>query len=545
MDRLPLEIYNQITSYLTCSEKRKLLLVCRHWYNMIKNGNLFNNFSIKGQRKFEAAAVFFEENASHRKQVRSLRLTKSEADPKYILSIPMRFPWIQDFAWAHYGASDYEDEDVNDKESVKHWENMISFEEINRNPLSKLILKSGGFRNLTQLTINLHFGDTDCRPIFKHLMNAPKLKQLDLVSPKMTLVDLEEIHCNTPQLETLYLTDIRQEGDELFEAQLDVGTVSVAKGLTSLRMRNMRMPGGGHGLSSSWMTYVAVKYKDLNHLAIDGVGMARGRQDYYETKLVDIAAGCPQLKSYRVNIFPTTPNILTAMDNNNTQLKRIDIIEDPAVEQINNLLKSHQSHSLETITMDYTHLDPNTLFNALKEFSTLKHLEIGNKFEKSIFLDAVFQKLENLETLKLSTFNISLESNHMNNFQTKLKCLILEKVIIKNINVDVMSFISRTCPDLSKLSIQGQIEDDNTAFKVEFPHHYFTSIVIDILSSEYYKVNNQRQITWYQFRGRNLQKSFHINNAPSFPFSEDQPHVSIVYEGSTSLKIGGTDIPNW
>ncbi|KAG1062940.1 hypothetical protein G6F42_027305 [Rhizopus arrhizus] len=108
MDRLPLEIYNQITSYLSFNEKRKLLLVCRYWHNTIKNDNLFNNFGIKGHLKFKAAALFFNENKLHRKQVRNLRLTKPEADLDYILAVPERFPWIQDFLWANYGVNEEE-----------------------------------------------------------------------------------------------------------------------------------------------------------------------------------------------------------------------------------------------------------------------------------------------------------------------------------------------------------------------------------------------------------------------------------------------------
>ncbi|CEP14361.1 hypothetical protein [Parasitella parasitica] len=551
MDRLPLEIFNEVTSYLTCREKQKLLLVCQYWHEVIKSGNLFNNFSTKGHLKFKAGALFFEQNETHRKQVRSLRLTKPEASLDYILAIPERFPWLLDFVWANYGLVDYKDGVKIDNEKVKNWKNITQFGEFNRYPLSIDILKFGGFCNLTQLMINFHFSDTDCRPLVEQLAHAPKLKLLDLASAKMTLVDLELLHFNTPQLETLYLSQIMQEEDDIFEAQLEerraagagagAGAVSIAHILADVRMLNMRIPTGGFGLLAPWMTYVAAKYHYIKHLTIGGVGMTRGRHDYYETELTDIVSGCPHITSYRVNIFPITPMILAAMDKNGIQLNRIDLVDDPTVEQIDHLLDSSQSNSLVTIIMDDTHLDSTQLVNALESFSNLKHLEVGNKFRKPIFLDTLLCRLKCLETLKLSTWDICLESLIADNVQTKLRSLILEKVVINNVNTDVMSFISSACPDLSKLSIQGQIEGPGRIFRVEFPHHYFTLIKLDILSNEYYKVNNRRQITWYRFKGRYLQESLRDDNT----VLNNRPHVSIVYQGTTSLNVGGTDIPNW
>ncbi|KAI8643139.1 hypothetical protein BD408DRAFT_431701 [Parasitella parasitica] len=546
MDRLPLEVFNEITSYLTCREKQKLLLVCQYWHKVIKNGNLFNNFSTKGRPKFEACASFFEQNETHRKQVKILRFTKPEASLDYILTIPERFPCLLDFVWANYGASDYKNGVQIDNEKVEHWRNLTRFGEINRYPLSIDILKFGGFCNLTQLTINFHFSDTDCRPLVEQLAYAPKLKLLDLASAKMTLVDLELLHCNTPQLNTLYLSQIMQERSEAFDAQLEeqeagMGAVSKANALTSLRVRNMRLPAGGFGLLAPWMTYMAGKYRHIERLTIDGVGMIRGRQDYYESLLANIVTGCPHLTSYRVNIFPITPTLLAAMDKSGAQLKRIDLVEDPTVEQLGHLMSSGQSDSLETITMNDTHLDANQLFKELEGFSKLKHLEVGNRVMKPIFLDAAFHGLKSLETLRLSTWDICLESHSVSSVQTKLRSLTLEKVVINNEDMNVMSFISKACPDLSKLSIQGQIEDLNKVFRVEFPHHYFTLIKLDILSNEYYKVSNHHKTVWYRFKDRRLQESLQDDNA----VLNERPHVSIVYEGTTSLDVGGTDIPNW
>ncbi|KAK4509109.1 uncharacterized protein ATC70_007459 [Mucor velutinosus] len=542
MDRLPLEIYNQITSYLTYNEKRKLLLVCRYWHSMIKNGNLFNSFGIKGPRKFEAAALFFDENASHRKQVRSLRLTKPEANLDYVLTVPERFPWIKDFVWAHYGAHQHEIAAITHTK-VYHWSNLTSFEEVNRYPLSTDILKHGGFGNLTKLTISFHFSGASCSALVQQLVNAPKLKYIDFASPNMALADLKQLHLNVPQLEILHLSGVVQEEDDFLQGH-GLETVSIAGHLATLWMRNMNLARGGFGLTNAWMAYMAAKYRQLDSLTIDGVGMTRGRQDYYESRLTDIAAECRGLTTYKVNLFPLTSRIVSAMDSNQVKLKRVDLTGDSTENQIQHLLNSQQCQSLETITMDNMQLAPHVLFNALEGFTKLKHVEIGYKHRQSVSLDVVLQKLRYLETLKLSTWHIWLDRHAVATFQTKLRSLVLEKSDIDTANGDVMSFLASTCPDLSKLSIQGQVQDNNnsnTVFRVEFPQHYFTSIKLDIFGNEYYRVNNQRQATWYQFSGRKLLASHQDDQA----IPKDQPHVSIVYKGSANLNIGGTDIPNW
>ncbi|KAF1806953.1 hypothetical protein V8B55DRAFT_1461086 [Mucor lusitanicus] len=541
MDRLPLEIYNQITSYLTFSEKRKLLLVCRYWHNRIKNGNLFNNFGIKGHHKFEAAALFFDANASHRKQVRSLRLTKPEADLDYVLTVPERFPWIKDFVWAHYGAHQEETAAITHAR-VDHWNNLTSFGEANRYPLATDILKQGGFSNLTKLTISFHFSGASCGALVQQLANAPKLTHIDFASPTMALMDLEQLHLNAPQLEILYLSGVVQEEDGFLEGH-GFEVVGVASHLTTLWMRNMNLATGGFGLTNAWMSYMATKYGHLDCLTIDGVGMTRGRQDYYESRLTDIAAGCPHLTTYKVNLFPLTSRIVSAMDSNQVKLKRIDLTGDPTEDQIQHLLRSRQCQSLQTITMENTQLAPEQLFSALEGFSKLRHVEIGYKHRQSVSLDVVLQKLRYLETLKLSTWHIWLDKHAASTIQTRLRSLVLEKSDIDTANENVMSFLASTCPDLSRLSIQGRIQEGggNTVFRVEFPHHYFTAIKLDIFGNEYYRVSNQRQTTWYQFSARKLLASHQDNQA----IPQDQPHVSIVYQGSANLNIGGTDIPNW
>ncbi|GAN03727.1 hypothetical protein MAM1_0047c03182 [Mucor ambiguus] len=541
MNRLPLEIYNQITSYLTYNEKRKLLLVCRYWHNMIKNGNLFNNFAIKGHHKFKAAALFFENNISHRKQVRSLRLNNSEVGLDYVLNVPAHFPYIKDFVWTHYGA--HQDEtaiNTHTKVIADYWNSLTSFGEVNRHLLSTEILKHGGFRSLTKLTVSFHFRGTSCSSLVQQLANAPQLTHIEFAFPNMALVDLEQLHLNVPQLEILYLSGVVQEEDDSLEGH-GLEVVRIADRLTTLRMRNMSSARGGFVLTNAWMSYMAAKYRRLERLTIDGAGMTRGRQDYFESRLKDIVAACPHLTTYKVNLFPMTSRIVSAMDSSQVKLKRVDLIDDTTEDQIQHLLYSRQCHSLETITMNNTQLAPDVLFNALEGFAKLKHVEIECRQRQSVSLDVVLQKLRCLETLKLSTWHIWLDKHAVHTIQTRLRSLVLEKSDIDTADGDVMAFLASTCPNLSKLSIQGQIQDsDKTVFRVEFPYHYFTSIKLDIFGNKYYRVSNQQQTRWYQFCGRKLLGSHQDNQA----IPKDQPHVTIVYKGSANLKIGGTDIPN-
>jgi hypothetical protein len=155
-----------------------------------------------------------------------------------------------------------------------------------------------------------------------------------------------------------------------------------------------------------------------------------------------------------------------------------------------------------------------------------------------------------LESLTLSLCDVGLEGPNQeqqreDSFVSKIKSLVMDRVLILNVtpleeHVDVMGFLSQTCPGISRLAVQGQIKDmGHGPLKVHFPCHYFNSIKVYILGNRLYKVDNDQQVAWYQFHGKTLESSEIIDYNTSRSSFEDQFHVSLAYKGLTSLNIGG------
>jgi hypothetical protein len=227
------------------------------------------------------------------------------------------------------------------------------------------------------------------------------------------------------------------------------------------------------------------------------------------------------------------------MDKNGIELKELDIVSnETADDQLMDLLESQQKDCIERINIR-SFKGGDNIFDRLHYFPNLKQLDV--KSTGRITLDKGLKKLKNLESLVLSSCDVCLDvEDHQETAMEllKLKSLVLEKVMIINDNNedDLFGFLPKCCPNLSTLSIQGQVLDTSKKpFKVHFDEHYFTSIKVYILGNTWYKVNNH---TWYKFSGKTLLQQEQKGD-------EEEFYVSIVYKGLTSLNIGGTLIPNW
>jgi hypothetical protein len=568
MDKIPLELLIKITSYLTCSQKVQLLLVCRYWHSVITNTNLFEHFSVKGKTRFDASMAFFKHKEKYRSQVKSLRLTKPAANLQTILDTPVLFPYLEDFTWADYSNSEYP-LDISE-EQLKHWQQLKQFEEINRHALSTSLLKMGIFSQLTKIKINFHFGYTRCDELFDHLGNAPKLDRLELSCLTISLETMEKLHHNAPQLNTLYLTDVAQDPrhfdyayehvqeelarsgqeDSLVVEERSLRATVPAKELVSLRIRHMKLDNGEFGVESRWLTYISKKYTYLISLIIDGIGITKAQDHYYQERTLAIARACSNLQKYHVSLCPLTQPIFDEMDRSGVKLKELEIL-DSVNDQLSQLVSSQQKDHIETLKVKSENYEIG-FFGLLGRLSKLKCLEIksNGSSNNSLFvpLDTLLIQVKQLESLTLSVCDVGLElhqeqKNH--SFISKIKTLVMDRVLIMNVtpteeHIDIMGFISKTCPSISKLAVQGQIKNlGHGPLHMHFPGHYFRSIKVYILGNRLYKIDNAEHVAWYQFRGRTLEYSEVIDRDEARPLFENQFHVSLVYKGLAPLNIGG------
>lgn len=565
MDQIPLELFIRITSYLSCTQKLKLLLVCRGWHEVLKNTNLFEHFSVKGKTRFDASMKYFKNKERCRSQVRNLRLIKPEAGIETILDIPVMFPSLQNFAWAGYCNADY-DTDLSE-EQLRHWQKLKEFEEVNPLPLFTSLLRSGIFFQLTKIKINFHFRRTLCDDLFNHIGNAPKLDKLELSCLVINLQAMEKLHQNAPQLSILYLADATQDprnlDGELVQEELvrnyDGRNSSVidmflkpiepAKGLVSLHISHMKQDNGEFGLESRWLTYISKKYTYITSLIIDGMYMTRTRYPYYEDRLAAIARVCSNLKMYKVHLYPLTSRIVDEMDHSGAKLETLEIVG-TVDDQLSGLINSQQKHHIETLKIKNTCYG-SEFFSLFGQFSKLKHLDIRRNGPSDgctfVPLDTLLRQVKQLEFLRLSSCDIGLDQEQTlqkDSFTTNIKYLVMDSVLILNSTplnkyVDVMGFISRTCPGMLKLDVQGEVKDITLGpLMMHFPGHYFNFIKVSIFGNSLYKVDNNQLVAWYQFREGS--KTFDREAVRSS--FENQFHVSIIYEGRSALTIRGQAI---
>lgn len=560
MDKIPLEVFLNITNHLSYREKLELLSVNRHCYKMISTTNLFNSFKIKGEKNFNAAMDYFKNHNEYTSQVKNLCLIKPSAEISYILSMPSIFSYLEEFFWADYSNNDTETTVIT-KEIADAWQHLKYFQETNRHSLSKTILMSGGFVNLIQLKINFHFRNTDCVDLFEHLDMAPKLKHLELACVRLSLKKVDILHEKALELTTLHLADalqeildfdrsyeeeqeeldrLEQENERSTQRHISSRKTKPAMGLRHLELKHMKMENRSSGLQRCWMTYIARKYTGLESLVIGGVAIKNAREPYYERKLVNILNACQNLKTYKVSIFPLTSAILDVIDKNQIKLKEIDISNNVEL-QLENLATSEQKHYIQHVRYGGDHIHNDNIMRCLEEFTNLTRLFIeSNNIPKAsvsyIPIDVIIRELNNLESLSLLSCEVGLSSNKEPT-QSKLTSLILKRALV--MDNDIMGFVSKSCPGLKKLTIQGRVENCESGgrFDVHFEDHYFSSIRVFIFGNEYYQVDDGNQSVCYKFKGRKFEKCDDIH--------KDQFYISVKYKGLTAINIGGVNIPKW
>jgi hypothetical protein len=274
MDRLPLEVFTKITSYLRCSEKLQLLRVCQYWHNAIKSTNLYNDFAVKGNLRFQQCLTLFQQQPHTQQQVKRIQLIKPEMDASTILSLPSQFLHLEELVFEDYSNSDYRDLPlpINMDELLIHWAKLKSITETNRHLYMPMLLQSSvQFINLTHLVINSHFPSSNiASTIIPHLDHAPALTWFELCHVSLDLEQLEILHEKAPQLEILYLTDIAHRSNDEF--RFGEGMQPAIK-LTTLRIERISIAGVINGIGATWLYYISQKYKNMMDFSIGGVGM--------------------------------------------------------------------------------------------------------------------------------------------------------------------------------------------------------------------------------------------------------------------------------
>lgn len=540
MDKLPIEVYIKIISYLKYAEKVELLQVCRFWRNCIHYSNLYNHISTKGKARFQKAMSFLGCEELYSRQVHRLKIVKSEIDFPTLLELPSVFPHLEELLWEDYHNNQLDIESITQdiQKQLEHWKKLKSITETNRYLYTPLLLKTGSLPLLTKLCINLHFNRVDVgKDLIEHLNHAPHLKYFDITQVFLTLQQIELLHDKLPELEVLRLTALTQVTDETSPVDSDQQlNIQPALKLHTLYLERASFSGVSYGISRQWLEYISLKYTNMINFTITGVGMGNNPQPYYETGLTRIAEKCHKIQNYVIKIFPLTPVILRAMDTSEIQLKMVEVMSDgTGQDQLIDISNSGQKEYLQSISVT-SFSGGDSLFQVLREFPQLRELDISST--ANIMLNTSLKQLPQLERLSLSSMDISIDSSDTAIVPLKLKSIALGRVII-NTSGDVLNFIAASAPLLSTLSIHGHVSDKNMGpLKVHFPSHYFEFIKVYILGNLRYRFKNGSHTTWFSSRG----KIIHDCPKESPDGFKDEFYVSILCKGHSTLQIGSTVI---
>ncbi|KAL9543797.1 hypothetical protein MBANPS3_007942 [Mucor bainieri] len=552
LNHLPPEIVEYIISYLNTKAKKQFSLVCHRWYDLVIHHSMYSHIVIEDNH-IQDVKQYFEGNQQQCQQVHSVFMHTEGGTNQafYLAPLSEHFPRLQEFALRY---------------------KFLKSGDPKPNPyiLHQTILERGAFVNLTHLRLEFSYeGSTGTSSqLFQHLHLAPKLKHLVLKHLVIALRDMEVLHERAPLLETLDLESFTGGFEQIEENSVggyDIHCEPAPKCLTHLSLRDMSQNDSDityHDFSLLWMKYISNKYIHLKHLTIHMepyTAIDLEDEQMFQTVLAgELLPSLSLLETYNVNIVPINQQILEAMDNGHLKLKAMGIAD--SSREINkhmvDLLNSKQADTIQSLSItSYEMFDENPwfeLWQPIGGFRALRHLEIGNPGDhrSSVPLDLTLfiHGVPQLESFKASRLTVELlcDVPDKNCSKVNWKSIELSKVELSiskashdSNHTALMTYIAYTCAALEHFILQGwPVSKVYGVF--QFPHRYIKTLEVDIGVVNFYKVYNKKQVMWYEFDGMILVKR-HLQE----PNRGEQIYASIMYEGSSSLKIKGTDIPNW
>lgn len=559
MDKFPLEILYNITSYLTYSEKLNLSCVCRDWYKLVQSTCLFTCFTVKGANTFNAAFSTLKEKLQLCHQVRSLQLTRIGQHYQNILQLPTLLPRLNQFAYQNYSLHDYDDLEYSEQ-NLRGWKRIESYEEANKKPLLVLLLTNLELPGLRKIKIDFCMKYNSCYNLFRLMKHTPNLECFELSFAIVNLEMMEILHSNLPSLKELVFSDIRDEPsdfDLVFESgemplrmyrgdRLHPVPIQPASKITSIRFIGLVSVDGDPILPFDWVVYTALKYINAKHLTI----RKRITDEVFSNYLRGlklIVSNLIDLEAFDSNILILHDNTIEDLDRNGIFLKKI-CLSCQVYSQLSSLSMSHQRSSLRHMAIKASMFLPE-YSGFLACFENLRSLKIDinsrAKASSPVQFDTLLKKLHCLEDLALSGCNVQLRSRNRKELSHtfKLKTLTFKSVMLMNVSFKnkpayVLEFASQTCPHLTMVTIQGKImSPDQQPITAYFPEQPLQSINLNIIGNTLYKVNNGVSTQWYSYHRLKLKE---IQEEPTQGL-----YISIVHRRTCRVTLHGKRLPNY
>ncbi|KAI8877200.1 hypothetical protein K501DRAFT_307075 [Backusella circina FSU 941] len=418
MDKLSIEVLNSIFIQLHLINKLECMLVCRKWASIIRDTTLLDTIHLNNEQDSDRFFKMLLQDPSRGNQVKRLALNlwfDTGIDNSDLLELLPKLQFLQI--------------SIDDQSNQKNYYNTTRFDlkrlessrtyiehilDYRYSQFAFLFLSSGPCPRLTVLEVNLDHKLMDS--FIDHLKNAPALRKLKIVSREINIANIEQLHANTPQLNSLSI-----EYSALIYSALP-SSIKPAESLTSLLLHTMPVDIETHIV---WLHFIRLKYTHLQHL-----GFKEHRTDDFPNeeiwnRMINnglmpllISLGT-RLKSLALSTIYLEPDLFKKIDKCNSEIQQFaaDCIRPRNV--ISHIIQSNQCKFIQKLKLERT---PFFSMEILKEMICLKLLEIDfDPISKpTINLHRLFEFCPNtLETLFIQHAHLNCDATFNQTFPLK------------------------------------------------------------------------------------------------------------------------------
>ncbi|KAI9366542.1 hypothetical protein BD770DRAFT_405817 [Pilaira anomala] len=535
VQKLPIEIIQDIAYYLPNRDITTCQIICKKWYKKFISITYYC-VRIKGAMQFKK---FFDHTLKNSiypggsdyavgTQIRKLIVENGHIEPFILGQLPQLCPYLQVFMFdgivlshearkepfQHYQQRRNKEELEKIKSNFIHWKYMRRFVEYNGIHATHAML--GISSQLTHISVQFSNPNdkTNSKLSFiKSLINAPLLKSLSIERIYLSVTELELIHRNAPNLHYLSLlntvfTPIPPE----FLLQ----KVELAKHLYDVHF----VDGNFSDDILQWLKYISQKYINVKTLGLgscsfipqDDKSTEVFDKKTYQDQLMQIATRFTRLKILRVSSFVLGHKFFDLLDRNGKGLKELTLgngLSPIQLEkELTHLMHSRQRHTLDSLSLNGGLLilaKPTgflPIMNTIRKCSnlTILHLSMGrysnrnsvrpeNRMEDYgiLYFDYILELCPKLTTLSVSDAKLitTCDTNYynkLNRVSYLLQSLTLSNILFDSSNV--FDMIRSQCPSLNQLLLTATIikgsDDLNTRhFGIYLPNHRLDTLVLD------------------------------------------------------------------
>ncbi|KAI8879755.1 hypothetical protein K501DRAFT_302990 [Backusella circina FSU 941] len=464
MDKLPPEIFHRIFTQLDLKQRLVCTLVCRSWWNILDRYSLFCNVELKkGKDQFNRFIDMIERLPDRAAQVEELHVViKSDTcfNKRRFLNI---FPNARVLRVESDWTTEYsESSEFTTPIDMNHSKSKVEFlSDFHHCELASQLLSSNLGGRLR--TLNVDFCQVpNTLAVICQLKDLPVLNRLSLRSPKMNLVDLDNIHKNIPSIQDLTLDSVTI----LTAAGLPMDIVP-ATSITKFKfyygsLKNAEM----HAL---FYRYMAEKYTSITDIDCEDMRLlnydSNERKHIYSNGILDfIKLIGPNQEKFTFNGLPDGVNPFEALDTVDCQIKYFKFRMCEGKTLLQYLHQSNQWKYIKNLDLINTAIDSIHLLKGMPALTTLSVYNIPPNFLPISLVDF-------LAACPPTLTSLSVKCSHsiVKPFKAKLDSIKNLDICCSTLTTHLGDIISSCFPNLVTLELTGEVKE-NVHITLHSPH---------------------------------------------------------------------------